>query len=56
MSVLIGRVLQLAGMVILPVGLLYGFAMGEVRTEVKLLAVGGALYIIGYLLAKKPGA
>jgi hypothetical protein len=54
MSVLIGRLLQVAGMIILPIGLIYGLAYEEVRTEVKLLAIGGALYVIGWLLAKKP--
>ena len=56
MTVLVGRVLQVAGMIILPIGLLYGFARGEVRTEVQLLAVGGALFVAGWLMAKKPGS
>ena len=56
MSVLIGRVLQVSGMIVLPIGLIYGLGYDDVRTEVKLLAIGGALYLIGWLLAKKPGA
>jgi hypothetical protein len=52
-SVLIGRFCQLMGMVILPIGLYIGLVRGDVRTEVKLLAIGGCLYLVGYLLAKK---
>ena len=53
MSVLIGRLLQLSGMIILPIGLLYGFAYGEIRTEVKLLAVGGFLFVLGWILSRE---
>ena len=56
MTALVGRLLQIFGMIILPVALLYGLAYDQVRTEVKLLAVGGALFVIGWLMAKKPGA
>jgi high-affinity nickel permease len=56
MSVLVGRLLQVAGMIILPVALLYGLGYDAVRTEVKLLAIGGALFVIGWLMAKKPDA
>ncbi|HEX8616811.1 MAG TPA: hypothetical protein VF911_04405 [Thermoanaerobaculia bacterium] len=54
MSVLIGRLLQVAGMIILPIGLSYGLIHGEVRTEVKLLAVGGFLFLLGWMLSRKP--
>lgn len=53
MSVLVGRLLQLAGMIILPIGLMYGLVLGEIRTEVKLLALGGFLYVLGWILARK---
>lgn len=56
MSVLIGRVLQLCGMIILPIGLIYGLGYDDVRTEVKLLAIGGASFVIGWVMAKKPGS
>ncbi|HYK03619.1 MAG TPA: hypothetical protein VE974_17815 [Thermoanaerobaculia bacterium] len=53
MSVLIGRLLQLAGMIILPIGLSYGLIAGEIRTEVKLLALGGFLFVLGWILSRK---
>ena len=53
MSVLIGRLLQLAGMIILPIGLMYGLGSGDIRTEVKLLAVGGFLFVLGWILARE---
>ena len=53
MSALIGRLLQLSGMILLPIGLMYGFARGEIRTEVQLLALGGFLYVLGWILARE---
>ena len=53
MSALIGRLLQLSGMIILPIGLMYGFGRGEIRTEVKLLALGGFLFVLGWILARE---
>lgn len=53
MSFLLGRMCQLVGMVLLPIGLYIGMVRGEVRTEVKLLAIGGCVYLLGWLLAKK---
>ncbi len=53
MSVLIGRLLQLSGMILLPIGLMYGFARGEIRTEVQLLALGGFLFVLGWILSRE---
>jgi hypothetical protein len=53
MNVLIGRLLQLAGLIILPIGLSYGLVYGEIRTEVKLLAVGGFLFVLGWILSRE---
>jgi hypothetical protein len=53
MNVLIGRLLQLAGLIILPIGLSYGLVHGEIRTEVKLLAVGGFLFVLGWILGRE---
>jgi hypothetical protein len=44
--------LQLAGLIILPIGLSYGLVQGEVRTEVKLLALGGFLFVLGRILSR----
>jgi hypothetical protein len=52
-SALIGRLLQLSGMIILPIGLLYGFGRGQVRTEVQLLALGGFLFVLGWIMARE---
>jgi hypothetical protein len=53
MNVLVGRLLQLAGMIILPIGLSYGLIHGEIRTEVKLLALGGFLFVLGWILSRE---
>ncbi|MDQ3283560.1 MAG: hypothetical protein M3Q69_19330 [Acidobacteriota bacterium] len=53
MSALIGRLLQLAALIILPIGLSYGLLRGEIRTEVQLLGVGGFLFVLGWILARE---
>jgi hypothetical protein len=55
MTSLIGRTLQLAGMIILPVGLYIGLVRENVRLEVQLLWIGGALFLLGWLIARKTG-
>ena len=49
----IGRLLQILGMIILPIGLSFGLFGDNVRLEVRMLAIGGALFITGWLMAKK---
>ena len=53
MTSLIGRMLQLAGMIILPIGLYIGLVRDNVRLEVQLLWIGGALFLVGWLLGRK---
>lgn len=53
MSASLGRLLQLIGMIILPIGLLYGFVRGEIRIEVQLLALGGFLFVLGWILSRE---
>jgi hypothetical protein len=53
MSATIGRLLQLIGMIILPVGLSYGLLKGNIRLEVQLLALGGFLFVLGWILARQ---
>ena len=53
MTPLIGRLLQVIGMIVLPIGLSYGLFYDDVRTEVKLLALGGVCFIVGWMLSKK---
>ncbi|HVR43402.1 MAG TPA: hypothetical protein VMS56_08140 [Thermoanaerobaculia bacterium] len=53
MTPLIGRVLQVAAMIILPVALWIGLVHDQVRAEVALLALGGFLFLAGWLLARE---
>ncbi len=53
MAALIGRLLMLSGMILLPIGLSYGLVQGEIRTEVKLLALGGFLFLLGRIIARE---
>ncbi len=53
MAPLFGRLFQLVGMIILPIGLLTGLLKDNVAMEVRLLFVGGAFFLLGWLLARK---
>lgn len=53
MSALIGRVMQLSALILLPIALSYGLFKGDVRTEVKLLALGGFIFILGRILNRE---
>jgi hypothetical protein len=52
-SALIGRLLQLAGMILLPIGLSYGLLRDDIKTEVRLLALGGFLFVLGWILSRE---
>lgn len=56
MSALLGRLFQLIGMIILPIGLLTGLLKDNVSMEVRLLFIGGAFFLIGWLMVKKTAA
>ena len=53
MGVLFGRFFQIVGMIILPVGLLMGLARGNLTLEVRLLFIGGAFFLVGWLMARQ---
>jgi len=53
MSTLFGRFFQLVGMIILPIGLMIGMVQDKVNLEVRLLFIGGAFFLIGWLMARK---
>ena len=53
MSVLFGRFFQLVGMIILPIGLLMGLLQNNVTLEVRLLFIGGAFFVVGWLMARR---
>ena len=52
-SSLFGRFFQLVGMIILPIGLLIGLVRDDVALEVRLLFIGGAFFLVGWLMARK---
>jgi hypothetical protein len=53
MNALFGRFFQLIGMIILPIGLLIGLLRDNVALEVRLLFIGGAFFLVGWLMARK---
>ena len=53
MTQTIGRLMQLTGMIILPIGLMYGLAKDQINVEVRLLAIGGFLFVLGWILARE---
>jgi hypothetical protein len=53
MSTLFGRFFQLIGMILLPIGLLVGLVQNNVALEVRLLFIGGAFFLVGWMMARK---
>ena len=53
MSSLFGRFFQLIGMILLPIGLMMGLLQDKVDLEVRLLCIGGAFFVTGWLMARK---
>ena len=53
MSVLFGRFLQMIGLVLLPIGLMIGLVQNNVALEVRLLWIGGAFFVVGWLMARQ---
>ena len=49
----IGRALQYLALLILPFGLSAGLFGNNIGLEVKLLWIGGAVFVIGWLLSRK---
>ena len=49
----IGRALQYIALLILPFGLGAGLFRDNINLEVKLLWIGAAVFVIGWLLSKK---
>lgn len=46
----IARALQVLGLILLPVGLLYGLLQNNIWTELTLLGVGGFVFAFGKLV------
>ncbi|HSP35038.1 MAG TPA: hypothetical protein VLU46_12030 [Thermoanaerobaculia bacterium] len=53
MTAQFGRLLQLFALLLLPIGLGMGLFRNNIAIEVRLLSIGGALFIIGWLLSKR---
>ncbi len=53
MMVQFGKLLQVFGMLLLPIGLGMGLFRNNITIEVRLLAIGGAMFVIGWLLTKR---
>lgn len=53
MNAIIGRLLMLAGLIILPIGFSYGMFHDDLGMEVRLLGVGGACFVVGFIVAKR---
>jgi hypothetical protein len=53
MPSLFGRLLQLSALILLPIALSYGLFKDDVRTEVKLLALGAFLFLLGRILSRE---
>ena len=53
MAALFGRLFQLIGMILLPIGLMVGLLQDNIALEVRLLFIGGAFFLVGWLMARK---
>lgn len=53
MTATLGRLFQLIGLIVLPIGLSYGLLKDNIRVEVQLLAVGGFLFVLGWILSRR---
>ncbi len=53
MTLLFGRLFQLLGMILLPIGLSIGLFQNNVQLEVRMLFIGGAFFVVGWLMARR---
>jgi len=53
MSPLFGRIFQIVGMILLPIGLSIGLFKNNVRLEVRLLFIGGEFFVVGWLFERR---
>ncbi len=53
MNVLFGRLFQLIGMILLPMGLMIGLFRNDVALEVRMLFIGAGFFVVGWLMARK---
>jgi hypothetical protein len=53
MTIAFGRLFQIVGMVLLPIGLSIGLFKDNVQLEVRLLFIGGAFFVVGWFMARR---
>ncbi|HUJ13844.1 MAG TPA: hypothetical protein VL284_08670 [Thermoanaerobaculia bacterium] len=53
MTALAGRLFQMIGLLLLPIGLSIGLFRGDDQLEVRLLFIGAAFFFVGWLMARK---
>ena len=53
MPVLVGRFFQLIGLILLPIGLMVGLLQNNAALEERLLFIGAAFFVIGWLMARR---
>jgi uncharacterized membrane protein YhfC len=53
MIAIAGRLMQMIGLLLLPIGLSIGLFRNDVNLEVRLLFIGGGVFFVGWLLARK---
>jgi len=53
MTILLGRLFQIIGLIILPIGLSIGLFQDNAQLEVRLLFVGAGFFVVGWLMARK---
>jgi hypothetical protein len=53
MTAMFGRLFQLVGMLLLPIGLSIGMFRDDVKLEVRLLFIGAGFFIVGWLMARQ---
>ena len=53
MIALAGRLMQMIGLLLLPIGLSIGLFRDDVQLEVRLLFIGGGVFFAGWLVSRK---
>jgi hypothetical protein len=52
-TAILGRLFQLIGLLLLPIGLSYGLLKDNIGIEVRLLFIGGAFFVLGWLISRQ---
>ena len=52
-TAILGRLFQIIGLLLLPIGLSYGLLNDNIGVEVRLLFIGGAFFVLGWLISRQ---